>query len=361
MTISLKTKAIIMPKAWIKKTFQNVLLYVFLFLLAAIVCFLLTMVVSEERKEVIDLLMLLSGSFLTTSIFSILLGFTQFTDYVTKRLRDVVVEKRYIRGLPPALKQELREIIDIDIFGEAAIREKGSLYEFVNNRMNFLYNSHYRTDFRDMYHMHKTETPGYWKSVNRTTYQMCFNKDSVEKLIVPYGYDDLCVEDDDTSYKTLLELEIVIHDDDLMLKKKDKGIMSLIPNESNKIFTNEIPIETSIFKEGDSKRHGFNVSITIPDKLTEEKSNFIVAIRRVQLINEQEGSVTSRVGLPTKEVYIACQISDGQYIMNCSSFGILQKRHVIDRGLNFASADLKEWILPGHGAVMIWRKIECNQ
>lgn len=207
--------------------------------------------------------------------------------------------------------------------------------------------------------MCKTDNPEVWECTNHTTYKLCFNKDSSEKLTVPYGHDDLCIEAYSSAYETLLDFKLGIADDILRLKKAD-GRLSLVPEDTNEYYKDPIEIDSYLTTEGNSERQGFNVLVEIPDSLTEMFNEFIVSIRRVQLINRFENQVTSRVGLPTKDVYTSCNIDSDNYLVNCASFGIDTKRHVIDRGRNFASANIKEWILPGHGAVMTWREVECS-
>lgn len=94
---------------------SGISLYVVIFFLSAIIFFILSVAVpieidvvtkegktitqeSEILKHLNNLFTLLSGSFLTTAIFSVLIGFSQFTDFATKKLRDVVIEKKYIRN-----------------------------------------------------------------------------------------------------------------------------------------------------------------------------------------------------------------------------------------------------------------------
>ena len=98
----------------------------------SIYCFTSTPIVNK-------LFTLLAGAFLTTGIFSILLGFSEFMNYVTYKLREIIMERTYIKTLSSPeqdkLKTDLDEIVTnwhrncIDDLNEEMLSYKKSAYE----------------------------------------------------------------------------------------------------------------------------------------------------------------------------------------------------------------------------------------
>jgi hypothetical protein len=345
---------------------NNLKLFVFIFLLLSVICFFLKESTFEVGwKNTSDFFEMLSGAFLTTGIFSILLTFTDFMNYVSRHLRQIVVEHSYLRALSKEQKLSFKKRIDEGIFGTNAINDPESLYSFIDEKTSKLIKSSYRREFHDLYYYRNSESPDYWEVDNHTTYifyknEMDTNNLSVgctSKYIVPSG--------DKKLSEIIKKLKICIDDTTFELKPveissgEESGIEDMMLVPSNKhIFKDNVPISAEYIDHGHDKAVKIKYDIKLSSELFKNKNSVSIEIERQHLAHKAETVLYLSMSYPTKDMLLTCNFEDGSHRMTCAAFGFDPKFHKMRSEANSAFVDIKEWILTGHGAAISWAPIE---
>ena len=101
----------------------------------------------------------------------------------------------------------------------------------------------------------------------------------------------------------------------------------------------------------------FGFEIELEDEMFQNNDFVTVNINRIHLVDKKENSLYLTMVHPTKDMLLSCEMKDGNYRMFACSFGFNRNKHIIKTQKNSAFVDIKEWILPGHGAVITWAPI----
>lgn len=328
----------------------------------------LPLISPELDKTLIGILNLLAGSLLTVGFFSILMGLNDFIEYITLRLRSIVVEHTYLKDLSTNQRDRLRASLDELKFGVGTLQGTDSLYRFLNYRISKLYNLPYRTNFHDIYYYHKTEDPDLWLQVNHTNY--VFYKNDVESVEIAWELSILKYKNK-LSINSLKELTIQIDDQFLECSEKSaKGTQNIgnntvdtilvKPDSRNEILVDEIELTVESDRKSDPNSIFFSFSVALPDEMFDEEKNFVaVEISAKTLLPKVDNYVMVSMAYPTKDLLLLCEFKSGKNLINGVAFGFQPKlAYNIKTNENSGLVDIKEWVLPGHGAVLTWYPLD---
>lgn len=304
-----------------------------------------------------DIFKLIAGSSLTAGLFSVLLGFTDFIDYVTYRLRDIIVHKEYLNTLSEPEQVKLKGDIDEAVYGKDAIKDPNSLYTFLKDKLTVLFRSGFRSKFNEEYIYRSSNTKeDYWVVENHTIYRYHRNKEP--KFSLFFGYQTDLLEKMEEDFEFLRKMVIKIDDETFHFKKKN-GKHYLIADNENEYMKNDLEMYYSVSLE--KKLLDLNFELEVADNLFREKDSVLVNITTEYLSHKTDNHLTFRMTKPTQDLSISFTFLDGKYQMSCSGFGFNPAQHVRTEKENFAKVVITEWIMPGHGAVISWVPKEENQ
>lgn len=339
---------------------NNIKLVAFIFILLSIILY-ITAYFLKTYIHVCpiwtDLLIMVAGSCLTTGAFSVLLGFSDFINYVAKRLTDIVINNSYLDSLSSDKKLDLKKAIDEQIFGNVAVSDSQSLYRFIDQRTGDIFKSPYRTEYHDQYIFKNSVYDDFWSLENHTCY--CLREGAVDgsRHSVPFHGGFLIPNEDVLEKDDFFTCIINIGKDKLKTVKTGKAF-KLSPDPNNKHLKNDIEITSRISTDNNICKWYIDFDISLPDAMINDyNKSVIVDFTTNRLYYKLDNVVFLTMSYPTKDVFMACEIQDGDFKMQCCAFGFDADSHVIRLSDNSASIDLKEWLLPGHGAVITWQQI----
>jgi hypothetical protein len=335
---------------------RNIRIWAVLLIVSALCFFLFSISCTDEFWK--NLFFLLAGATLTSAIFGIMLEFSDFTDYVTYRLREIVVDHSYLKTLSTDKKLNFKRMIDEELFGEA-IKTPESLYSFVDAQISKLLKSSYRKDFHDI-HIYRSHNDNWWEDDGDTVYFLYKNKYDTEKLAIRYTTISVYPEGILLTENELLSKLDVKIDEEIFALGKDhmSGKFYLKANEKNKIMTNNQDICLVFLQEEDGRKFECSFCIILDDLMFSHKDHVRVRIQSASLQHKSDKSHSLRVHYPTKDVLLSCAFEDGALKLNGTAFGFNNENHMIREQRSFASIDIKEWMLPGHGAIISWQDTE---
>lgn len=336
---------------WIKGAIRrNIWLWGFVLIGASILFYWLYREYKYTHLLLSDIFKLIAGSSLTAGIFSVLLGFTDFIDYVTYRLRDIIVHKEYLNTLSEPEQIKLKGDIDEAVYGRDAIKDPNSLYTFLKDKLTVLFRSGFRSKFTEEYTYRSSKKhKDYWVVENHTIYRHHRNKES--KFILSFGYqtDIIGKIKKDVEFLRIMVVEI---DGEAFHFKKMNGKYYLKAANENEHMRNDLEIYYSVSPEKELIE--FKFELEVADNLFMEKDSVLINIFTEYLSHKTDNHLTFRMKKPTQDLAISFQFLDGKHQMFCSGFGFNPERHVRIEKENFAKVVITEWIMPGHGAVISW-------
>jgi hypothetical protein len=299
------------------------------------------------NKFICSVFSLLAGSLLSTAIFSILLGFSDFINYISRKLREIVVEDTYLKDLSLNKKMKLKKIIDEQFFGSESINDPKGPYIFINRKFGELLKLPYRAEFRDIYIYKNSDYEDYWVVENYTTYRLFRNKGNSEKLGISYGHENVFIggHSSPSHHNALTELDVSIGNENLKLSSNDEQLL-LTPEKNNHFLDEQIVV--NLTKNGEAVEVCF--SIEISHEMFDEEDSVFVKIRRKGLTHKSDKNLFLEMSYPTKDVLFTCEIMEGKYQMDCNAIGITETI----KEENSAKVTVTDWVLPGFGAVITW-------
>jgi hypothetical protein len=297
---------------------------------------------------------LLASGLFTTGLFSILLGLNDLRTYFSERLREIIVEKSYLKTISETERATIKASIDEQLFG-SAINEKDSLYRFISDWSDPLMTSHYRTDVSDHYEFRTDEKdPSRWYVVNEMTYNLHWNPAAGPENIpfVPQNLENKVREGSNPT--TQWKLTVSIDDENFELKHDD-GKPCLACSSTNIHLKKNVDVRHEIVNSDGAIRELMEIKILLNSFLFTKKDFVRVVIRNEDSIDKTDNTLSLRMVLPSRHVRLSCHFCDPEELqLTCLSFGRDNNAHYPFVGRNYASIDVKEWILPGHGAVITW-------
>lgn len=333
---------------------NNLKLFAVLFTTLSAFCYLLSHHVSGSYPEISNVALILAGSLLTTGIFSILIGFSDFMNYVSHRLREIVVENSYLKTLSRDQQLKFKETIDQQIFGEATIKDPESLYSFINQRVSNALRTPFRREFHNHFYYYNSDLADYWRVENRSSYILYKNGSNNKSIDIPFANDTVFPKNCDKSELKSIKYEIKIGNANFNLKY-EKEVYTLVGDGLATNDYNNFPVSVETTEESDRIKKSIRFTIKVPDELFNNNSFIYVKIFREQLYHKSDNIMFLRMTYPTKDVLLSCEMKDGRnYKMDCCAFGFDRQAHILYEAPNSASVNLKEWILSGHGAVISW-------
>lgn len=315
----------------------------------------------------------IATGFLTTGLFSILLNFFDFIDYVTRRLRSIVVEHTYLRTLSGEIKLRFRKIIDEDLFGKDALRERGSLYYFLDEKLTDLFRAPYRDEFHDNYYFDEYDE-NLMVQENHTSYTLHRNQATSVKIMwshVIQKSENTKLTDHLRTMKVEICRDAFEFDRDHALKLEENGGVAkeirFKPSYDNSYFIEPILINVpnlvgaiSTELESSERRIPINFELEITEQMFDDyHDSVVVNIKSDLLIPKKDNLIMLRTTFPTKDLYLSCEFKFGNFQTQTCAFGFgPQVGYKTREKINSAFVDIKEWVLPGHGAVIAWLPVE---
>jgi hypothetical protein len=101
---------------------------------------------AEARLFIKDVLFAIGTACLISLLFGLLLELPETSDFVAKKLSDLIFGEEYLRRIAPSLPLVRRQI-DRVLFGEAELASRYSLYNFMEDRLQDLYRVSFRRNF----------------------------------------------------------------------------------------------------------------------------------------------------------------------------------------------------------------------
>ena len=353
-----------------EKIKRALLLYAITFILISVILYLISYIVSLPEVDYPtfkDIFRFLAGAFLTTGIFSILLGFNEFIDYVNHHLREIVVEHSYLKMLNSKTKIALKKAIDDAQFGEGVTNDETSLYSYINAGLNKLSISSYRTDFKDLYHI-KEENKDFWKISSETSYTLYKNQE--DQIVIGRTENEryYCPSMEPESY--IVDSNVTIGTDKFTLEKinedgKTKCVFKA--NSNNVHLKNDIDIifnTTPDNVRGNTKstKLKFSYTFILPNSMfINNEKGVHVSFLETTLSHKSENYIYTFMSRPTKNMYATCLFDNNTFTFHCSGVSFDGKEPIKYIKPNMATIDIKEWVLPGHGAIIIWNEENKEQ
>ena len=337
---------------------NNIRLWSLVFILFGVTSYLVSGLIPSEMNNLIGLICVFAGAFITTGFFSILLGFTDFMNYITRRLSGIVVENEYIEVLSRDQKLALKRTIDGNLFSKEAVESPDSLYSFIDKQIASILTTPYRREFHDHYTYRDSEYEDYWEQTNKTVYHFYIHdfKDIYdEDLKIRFSNEMIPPMQDPHLADILRDYTIQIDDELLEYVKTDDGAI-LKPNPNNQYLKQNIDVQMDSVPQGNSEKVRIHFSFCLDRRMFEEKNYVLVNMDRRILLSKDENNLYLIMSYPTKDMMLICEFHSGDYILEGTAFGFEPKSHIKRFDKNSASIDIKEWIFPGHGAVVTWKK-----
>ncbi len=344
-------------KKFVEAYKRNIWLYGGIFIIGAFACFFLGLYVRSTHPLRSDFLNLLAGSALTVGIFSILIGFPDFINYVIHRLREIIIEREYLKILSDDEKERLKKDLDEELYGKDAIKDQDSLYHFIDEKLSLMYKSSYRSNFIDEFTLFSSDIDDYWLVQNYTSYVYHKEKRDPEPFAISFAHRcDLIDQPKLKPEDILKDIKLSIGPEKFQLIKN--GDCYLEPQD-NEYLKDNIKINHKQLKDREKLIAEIKFNIEISDDIFEstKKRNIIIIANSEFFVHKRDNTFTLRMNKPTKTLFFSCRLMDGNYKMESTGFGFNPRSHTAITRSNFASVDIKEWLLPGHGAVISWLPI----
>lgn len=308
-------------------------------------------------------------SFFIVGLFSLLIEFGHIKEYISRRLRDVVMRREYLQILDAMELNSVKRDVDSILFGRGVL-EKGTLFRFIDDLRNQYIGSHYRERSRDFITIEMDpECPEAMVMKRNLSYFVVKGDPMPEKglptfekqkkpsepMIVMSKWSVDVIGDlgtDIEKYLTKLELTIKSSkfNGNFALSKKDDGILELastsVSEAADPIPIKELsPTESVIGWEfnyevprGEDLESGEKIEITTSQELRLPKDDMVYV------------SVTE----PTNGLVVNFRVPKG-YKCRPASFGLVAgQSRITKRGEEEVVIVLEDWILPGHGWAVAW-------
>jgi hypothetical protein len=250
-----------------------------------------------------------------------------------------------------------KRLIDEQLFGEA-IKTPDSLYFFVDDQISRLLRSSYRKNFKDI-HVYRTYNDDWWEDDSDTSYLLYKNIYDTGKLIIPYvinsAYPQSIVNESDIISK----LKVFVDDEIYELEKEScSGKKYLKADKENKCLKTNYDVSFHIINEEDERKYEYSFNIPIDDLMLSNKDHVRVRILSKSLQHKSDKNHSLRVHYPTKDVFLSCAFQDSELRLVGRAFGFNTQNHITKEQKNYAFVDVKEWMIPGHGAIISWQYIQ---
>lgn len=333
----------------------------------------LTGSITSPPFHIRDLLPLLGSSFLVAGIFSIALGFTDLIEYVTKRLKDIIINYSYLESLSKEERQNLKSSLDNLLYGQELTECPGGLYQFIDNQLDSILNQHYREEYRDSYTYIPKGTSGLWELTNINSYDMCFAHLTKTDFSIDWGEShskvgaltgdklqdwvhehtatiDSCTyrlnaEDSDTYYLTL----------DMELTKGIKESETDYIETENVILPKKVPVD--VFNDAAQITCSYSIPVKLVVNDEQGRCSSISVKSYTVETRAMEDKVNSIIfSRPTKSATITCDIRDHEktYNLSVSHFCLDDSQVEQWDGPNKVGAKIKGWAIAGHGVTINW-------
>jgi len=92
----------------------------------------------------------IGDALIVVAIFSIALEFRDFTEYTSRILRKLLLDREYIKNLKPEEQQRLKLEVDAEILGASDLLSKGTFYRFVGSFAEDVLKMPYRREMSDL-------------------------------------------------------------------------------------------------------------------------------------------------------------------------------------------------------------------
>jgi hypothetical protein len=172
---------------------RNFFVYVALVLTAGFLCFSLLGYVAgysdlsdgmkaDARLFLKDICFALGTACVVSLVFGVLLELPVTSDFVARKLSDLIFGDEYLRRIRPSLP-DLKKRIDRVLLGEEELASQHGLYNFMENRLEALYKSSVRRNMSSEIRCIEQESQLLWK--HKTSYTYVHNRlDTIKAVIM---------------------------------------------------------------------------------------------------------------------------------------------------------------------------------
>lgn len=380
----------------------TVLLGASVFLLTFI---LFSIAVDKDSKWIIlaNIFGIIGGACLASGIFSLLLGFEEFTNYIIGLFAKTLYEGAYIKSLTETARNDLRYKLDSMAYGEEATNKNRGPYNFLTKNYPEFYNMPYREDYHEVstyYINEKLPHNKLWCVDNKTSYILNFGHMHDEWIKIPFGYKADHYEDDlisainaagicsllknyevtlgfidsnekinlkcyfDDCKKIQLQIATLDNNGDTKWERistdSSKPTTCKLQNGCVDIFSN-ISLSSESPKESEASS---KLTVSLDGEIFFRRACFPDGTIVVGLAQEtyecQKDSYTSlTLSYPTLNFFAEYNIDHTRKFVFSSRLFKLPKVHQqIDEDINEVRITARGWLLPGHGCGTAWLPIE---
>ncbi len=357
----------------------NIILFATVLIVCSILSYFFALGYEDDKPLLGEVFRLLAGSLLTTAIFGILLGLSDFVKFVSFCLRGIIVEHSYLEKLSPENKEYLKTKIDSAILGEETTKSPDSLYRFVDAQLPEMYKHPYRREFHDLHYYYNSEKDGFWEVHQQMSYVLYQSLINPMNLEVRFARSFKKPDDIEKYEDMVISSEVHVGKDEFRLTRESisregNGLTQgdgnagesesnetkffLEPDRKNKLL--EVPVDIQVSKQllGGREIITMQYAISLDRNKIRGVQEIKVSIKNKHYISKTENSHYLTMGAPTRDMLLGIHFNCGEFETYASGFGFNPDACEMRRERNSAFVDIKEWLLPGHGAVITWREVE---